>query len=229
MKGLRNIRYWLFSLLGAILLWTVAHSTSPVERPFDVPVQTEGVPEDLVVIGQDYDRVNIFVRGSRAGLASLTATDLVYVANLVAAVPGRFSQEVDVTTIERGLPRGAVIVSRSPVSIDFRLEKKHSRSVGIRSDVVGSVAPGFQVESISIAPERTTVTGARTEVLGLKEVLTEVVDITGAQANVQRRVKLMEAGRHAWFDGIDEVEVRVEITPQPVEELADGESGDKQG
>lgn len=224
-----RFRYWAISLLGAILLWTVAHGTSPVERPFDVPVETTGVPEELVVVGQNYDRVNIFVRGSRAGLASLTATDLIYSADLSAAVPGHYNQEVDVTTIERGLPRGAAVVSRSPVSIDFLLEEKHTRSVAVRPDVSGSPAPGFLVESVTVAPERATVTGARSEVLDLKEVLTEVVDITGAQASIQRRAKLMTTGRHSWLNGVEEIEVRIQIVPQPVEELADREGGEAQG
>ena len=46
---------------------------------------------------------------------------------------------------------------------------------------------------------------------------------------MQRRAKLMEAGRHAWFDGVEEIEVRVEIVPQPIEELADREDGESQG
>ena len=229
MKGLRNLRYWLFSLLGAILLWTVAHSTSPVERPFNVPVRTEGVPESLVVVGQDYDRVNIFVRGSRAGLASLIAADLFYSADLSAAAAGRYNQEVDVTTIERDLPPGAGVVSRSPVSIEFVLEEKHTRSVAVKPDVAGEPALGFTVEAVTVSPERATVTGARSEVLGLKEVLTEAVDITGAQATVQQRAKLMEVGRHTWFDGVEEIDVRVEIVPQPVDELAERENGESQG
>ena len=229
MKGIRHIRYWIFSLLGAILLWTVSHSTSPVERPFDIPVHTADVPEDLVVTGQDHDRVNIFVRGSRAGLASLSATDLVYNADLSAATEGRHSQEVDVITIERDLPRGAEVVSRSPTTIEFVLEKKQTRSVAIRPDVTGGPAVGYAVNAVKVTPERATITGARSEVLGLKEVLTETIDIAGAQGSIQRRVKLLATGRDLWLDGIEEIDVRIEIAPLPIEDLADSESGDTQG
>ena len=229
MKGIRHLRYWAFSLLGAILLWTVAHSTSPVERPFDIPVETTAVPEDLVVTSRDHDRVNIFVRGSRAGLASLSVTELVYRADLSSAGEGRHLQEVDVITIERDLPRGAEVVSRSPTSIEFTLEKKHTRSVGIRPDVMGGPGPGYEVNAITVTPERATVTGARSEVLGLKEVLTETIDIAGAQGSIQRRVKLLAVGRDLWLDGIEEIEVRIEIAPLPIEDLADSESGDTQG
>lgn len=229
MKGLRHIRYWIFSLLSAVLLWSVANSTSPVERPFDVPVQTAGVPAGFVVTGQDYDRVNIRVRGSRAGLASLTATDLVYVADLSASGAGSNPHEVDVTTIERGLPRGADVVSRAPLSIDFVLEEKQTRSVAIRADVQGRPASGYRIEGITLSPERATVSGARTEVLGLQEVLTEKMDIDGAQGPIQRRLKLVEGGRHVWLDGIEEIEVRVDVVPLPPEELADREDGETQG
>ena len=220
MRGFRHVRYWIFSLLSAVMLWTVANSTSPVERPFDVPVETTGVPEGLVVISQDYDRVNIRVRGSRAGLASLTATDLVYVADLSSAEPGRNHHEVDVTTLAGSLPRGADVVSRAPLSIDFVLEEKQTRSVAIRLDVTGEPAEGFRVVSTTLSPERATVTGARTEVLGLKEVPTEKLDISGARAPIQRRVKLVQGGRHVWLDGIEEIEVRIDIEPIPPDELA---------
>lgn len=229
MKGIRHIRYWIFSLLSAVLLWTVANSTSPVERPFDVPVQTAGVPEALVVTGQDYDRVNIRVRGSRAGLASLTATDLVYVADLSGASDGRYAHEVDVTTIAQGLPRGAEIVSRAPLSIDFDLESKQTRSVSITPALEGEPARGYRVDGITLSPERATVSGARTEVLALQQVVTEKMDIAGAQGPIQRRLKLALNGRHIWLDGIEEIEVRVDVVPLAPEDLAERENGGTQG
>ena len=104
-----------------------------------MPFSSKRVPEDFVVTGQDYDRVNIRVRGSRAGLASLTATDLVYVADLSGAESGSNAHEVDVTTIERDLPRGADVVSRAPLVISFDLEEKQTRSVAIELDRLGDL------------------------------------------------------------------------------------------
>lgn len=221
MRGLVNIRYAFAALLVALLLWVVAHSTSPVERPFDLPVRAADIPDELVVTGQNYDRVNIHVRGSRAALASLSASDLEYVADLSTAAPGDLSQEVDVTKIERTLPRGAEIVSRLPVSIDFVLERKHTRSVKVQADVTGTPAQGYELGTISIVPASASVTGARSEVLGLKRVETETVDISGATASIVRRVKLMPAGRHVWFDEVEAIDLRIDIRAKETPELAD--------
>jgi hypothetical protein len=54
-------------------------------------------------------------------------------------------------------------------------------------------------------------------VLRLSEVLTETIDLTGANTPLERKVRALPGGLHVWLDGAEEVTVRIEVGPQPPE------------
>jgi YbbR domain-containing protein len=210
---LRNFRYKLLALVAAFGLWGVAHSTSSVERGFDIPVVPANVPEDLVITGQSTDAVNVRVRGTNAALRRLSVAELEYPVDLAGARPGDTEREVELAAMN--LPRGAQIVSRSPASLEFTLERKSTRAVKVRPDLDGEPAPGFAIGEVVVQPPRVRISGARSEVLRLSEVLTETIDLTGANAPLERTVRALPGGLHVWLDGAEEVSVRIEIVPQP--------------
>ena len=208
-----NLRYKVVALGAALLLWGVSHSTSSVERGFDIPVMPGNVPEDLVITGRSSDALNIRVRATNAALRRLSVADLSYPVDLAGARAGTTEREVELAAIS--LPRGAQIVSRSPASLEFTLERKSTRAVKVRADIDGEPAPGFVVDEVVIDPPRLRIAGARSEVLRLSEVLTETIDVTGANAPLERKVKAAPGGLHVWLDGPTEVTVRVAIVPEP--------------
>ncbi len=207
-----NFRYKLLALVVAFLLWGVSHSTSPVERGFDVPVSVAGIPGDLVVTDQSTDTVNLRLQGSRAALRSLPVGDLEYRVDLSGAKQGVTVREVDTTSLD--LPRGTKPVSRSPQSIEFTLERRGSKAVRVRADLDGEPAPGFVMGEVQVQPARVRITGARSEVLRLNEVLTETIDVSGASAPIVRTVKASLRGGHVWTEGPGEITVTVDVKPQ---------------
>jgi YbbR domain-containing protein len=213
-----NLRYKVVALLAALLLWGVSHSTSSVERGFDIPVVPGNVPEDLVITGQSTDAVNIRVRATNAALRRLSVAELAYAVDLAGARAGTTEREVELAAMS--LPRGAQIVSRSPASLEFTLERKSTRAVKVRADIDGEPAPGFRVDEVVIDPPRLRIAGARSEVLRLSEVLTETIDVAGASAPIERKVKAAPGGLHVWLDGPAEVTVRIAVVPEPPPEPA---------
>jgi YbbR domain-containing protein len=219
----RNLHYKLLALLAAFGLWGVSHSTASRELGFDIPVVPANVPDDLVITGRSSDAVNIRVRGSNAALRRLNVIELEYTVDLAGARPG--TTERDVETAVMSLPRGADIVSRSPASLEFTLERKSTRAVKVRPDLDGEPGPGYQVGEVTIDPPRLRIAGARSEVLRLAEVLTETIDLTGAVVPVERKARVLPGGLHVWLDGADEVTVRIEVVPIP--EPADARGKEK--
>ncbi len=208
-----NLRYKVVALLAALLLWGVSHTTSSIERGFDIPVLPEHVPDELVVTDRSSDAVNVRVRGTRAALQRLTVAELEYSVDLTGARAGTTKHEVDLSGLD--LPRGAQIVSRSPASLDFTLERRSTRAVKVRADIDGDPAPGFTLGEVVIEPARLRISGARSEVLRLSEVLTETIDVTGASAPLEKTVRVMPGGLHVWLDGDEGVSVRIEIAAEP--------------
>ena len=219
---LRNLHYKVLALMAAFGLWGVSHSTSSVERGFDIPVVPGNVPEELVITGQSTDAVNIRVRGTNAALRRLSVAELEYPVDLAGARPGTAERDVELAVMN--LPRGAQIVSRSPASLEFTLERKSTRAVKLRPDLDGEPAPGFVVGEVVVEPPRVRISGARSEVLRLSEVLTETIDVTGANAPLERKVHALPGGLHVWLDGTEEVSVHIEIVPAPAPEAPKGKS-----
>jgi YbbR domain-containing protein len=217
----RNLHYKVLALLAAFALWGGAHSTASLERGFDIPVVPANVPDDLVITARSSDAVNIRVRGSNAALRRLDVVELEYIIDLAGARPGMTERDVEPALID--LPRGAAVVSRSPASLEFTLERKSTRAVKVRPDLDGEPGAGFQLGEVTIDPPRLRIAGARSEVLRLAEVLTETIDLTGAVAPLERKARVLPGGLHVWLDGADEVTVRIDVVPTPQPEGAGDE------
>lgn len=196
----------------ALFLWSVAHGSSSIERGFDIPIVLRGVPAELVVIDQNADAVNVRVLGSRAALRNLAEDKLEYPLDVTARKPGSVVYEVDLSTIE--LPRGMRVVSRSPTRVELSFEARGSKTVRIRPEVEGEPADGYEVAGVEAIPPRVRLSGARSEVLRLSEVVTDAVDVTGLSEPVERETRLLLGGKHVWLDEPGVASVRVQIVPK---------------
>lgn len=206
-----NRGYLITAFLIAVLLWAVAQGSTDVERSYDVPVAFHGVPEDLVITDQNSDVVNVRVQGSRAALRNVERERLEYGVQVDGARPGEAVFDVPQQPID--LPRGAKVVSRSPSRIEVKFERRATKVMKVRADLAGEPAPGYRVASVEVVPPRVTVTGARREVLRLGEAVTEPIDVSGAQAPVEREARIVLGAQNAWVEEPSRVRVRVEIRP----------------
>jgi YbbR domain-containing protein len=218
-----NLGYKLLAIAVAFLLWGVSHSTKPIQRGFDVPMVLRGVPEDLVVVEQSASEVNVRVLGSRAALRNISAGGLEYPVEVAGAKPGVLTLEVELAGFD--LPRGAQPVSRSPSSVTLTLAKRGSKTVRVTPDITGEPAEGFALGDVALDPPRVRITGAQSEVLRLKEVLTETIDITGTNEAIVREVRVVLTGRNMWLEETSPLTATVQIGPiEDEEETAEAEA-----
>lgn len=213
--GLVDLRYAVLALFAAILLWGFSHSTADQERGFDIPVVPNHVPDDMVVIARSSDAVNLRVRGSRGALRRVPVADVEYEVDLSGARPGVTSREVDLTAFDLG--RGTQIVSRSPTTLEFTLDRKMTRRVRVDPEITGDPAEGYVLGEVVVDPRRILVTGAESELLRLDAIPTETIDVTGATASFDRIVSATTLGPHAWLEPGQQIRVHVEVLPAPAE------------
>ena len=216
-KRTGNLRFGILFLAFAIalFLWGMAHGASDVERGFDVPIELYGLDEQLVVTDLSADAINVRLRSSRAAMRNVSAGDLVYRLDVSGGKNGTAEYEVEQSTIQSELPRDADIVARSPSHVQVRFERKGRKAVGVRADVDGDPAEGFLVAAVEVTPRRVWLAGARSQVLRLREVVTETIDITGATEPIEREARLFLGGGTVWMEDKKPVVVRVEIVPDP--------------
>jgi len=216
MSGPRfELRYLLLAILIALVLWGMAHGSSSIERGYDIPVVIHDLPERLVVTDLSADVVNIRVLGSRAALRDIDPSQIEYAIAVGDAQPGLAVYEVDLTLVEGKLPRNVRIVSRSPASLEVKLEGRSRKSVKVRPDLEGEPAPGYVLTSVEVDPPRVWLQGARSDVLRLSEVVTETIDVSGLDRPSVREVKLSLGAGRVWKEESAPVKVKLQIDPAP--------------
>ncbi len=202
------------------VLWSVAHCSSSDERGYDVPIELAGLQDTLVVTDQRVGAVNIRVMGSRAALRNLEPGDLHYRLDVSGVKAGVAEFDVDLSRVEQQLPRGLRIVSRSPSRIDVRFERRGRKAVNVRANIEGEPADGFLFKGVEVEPRRVWLTGARSQVLRLREVATEPVDISGLKDNDEREVRIFLGEGTVWLEENKPVAVHIAIEPDPEAEAA---------
>ena len=217
----KNLRYAVLAIVVSLILWSIAHGSSSVERGYDIPLVFHDLPDTLVITDQSDEEINIRVLGSRVALRNLSPSKMEYVIDVSGAKAGRTLHEVDVSRLD--IPRGVRIVSRSPAQIDVRVETRGRRIVRIRPDLEGEPAEGFALTSVEVDPPRVWLTGARSRVVRLSEVVTETVDVSGLEAPLERQVSLSLGSDHVWMEEDEPVTVRIGI--EPVEPPGGGAEG----
>lgn len=204
-----NLRYAVLSVVIATVLWTVARGGSTHETEYDIPVVFADLPDTLVITDQTAKKINVRVRGSRAAFRAVT--DMQYLENVGGAGPGRARYELDGKRL--GLPRGVRVVGLSPAQIDVVFERVGRKNVRIRADVQGEPPEGYELGEVVIEPSRIWLTGARSRVLALKEVVTESIDVTQLLESAERDVTLSIGSEHVWMEEEQTITVTVPITP----------------
>ncbi|MFT5694754.1 MAG: YbbR domain-containing protein [Myxococcota bacterium] len=206
----------LLALTIAIILWALAHGASSIERAHDVPIELEGMSDDLVVTEQTPMHINVRIMGSQAALRNVDTVKLRYPIDVAGSKPGDADFEVDVSNFS--LPRGARIVSRSPSRIFIHFEPRGRKAVGIRVDTLGELPEGYVLERVEVLPSHVWLTGARGHVLRLREVVTEPIDLSGLNAKVEREVSLLLGAGTVRMEKQESVKVVLHIAPEPIEE-----------
>ncbi len=199
----------LLSFAIASVLWVMAHGTSSIEKGIDIPVVITGIPDNLVITDQTADVVNIRVLGTRAALRDVGPGKLEYRIDVSGAKRGLLVHEVETALIE--VPGGVRITSRSPAVIEVRFEQRGRKAVRVRVDLEGEPAEGFEITSVEVDPPRVWLTGARSDVLRLSEVVTETIDVSGLAAPLEREVKLSLGSDHVWMEENKPVTVRLQL------------------
>jgi YbbR domain-containing protein len=111
--------------------------------------------------------------------------------DLSRARPGTNSFDIlpDNFNISKALDITQISPSAVKVDLDYVLEKM----VQVKPMVQGKPARGYRVSKITVDPPYVNMQGARSQLVGLKEVLTEEVDISDIKETVEVAVPLQIA------------------------------------
>jgi YbbR domain-containing protein len=168
------------ALFLACVVWFVVSGPRRervTERAFAVPLSLAGVPRELVITTAVPDDVSVRLRGRVSDLRALSSKNLEVTLDMSWVQAG----EAEVTLRSQAInaPPEVEVISIEPARLRFRVEPLRQRAVEIRPFVAGQPPTGYIAGQPTVDPERALVSGPASKILGLTEVVTERIIMTG--------------------------------------------------
>jgi YbbR domain-containing protein len=178
----KNPTLKVISLILAIILWVFVKSKSGGEVGLVVPLEFYRVPASLIVSNVTDEAINVRINGSFMQLQRLPTREIRARIDLSRARPG--TNSFDILPDNFNISKTLDITQISPSSVKVELDRVVDKIVHVKAVVKGKPARGYHVTKISVDPPYINLQGARGQLMGLKEVLTEEVDISGLKETV---------------------------------------------
>lgn len=179
----KNPTIKIISLILAVILWVFVKSKSGGEVGLVVPLEFYRVPANAIVTQVTEEAINVRINGSFLQLERLPTREIRARIDLSRARPG--TNSFDILPDNFNIPRGLEVTQISPSSVKVELDRVMEKVVHVKAAVKGRPARGYRISKISVDPPYITLLGARSQLGGLTEVSTEIVDISGLKETVR--------------------------------------------
>jgi YbbR domain-containing protein len=142
-----------------------------------VPVEFSRPPKGLDYTSDVAPMAQIRLRGPARVLRELPQESVHAVIDLQNAAPG--DRTYDLTTDQIQVPHDIEVVQVTPSRLRMDFDKRATRQVAVRPRIVGTLPPGYRIESVTTDPAVLTVTGPARHVNAVDSALTDPIDVTG--------------------------------------------------
>jgi YbbR domain-containing protein len=174
---LHNIAYKISALILACLFWYIVQGEEILEVNRRIQVKIK-VPDDLAIKGPDIRFKDSTIRGSRAALGDFTSKYLEAVVTVPEGKTGQIRYRIDKEFLVHPFDNRLKLTVHDPY-LSIYVDKKESKKVNIREYLKGVPADGFIIEKSIIKPKSIDITGLRSEIAKIDEILTEPIDVEG--------------------------------------------------
>ncbi len=211
----RNPGLKILALALAILLWLAISRDRFVERSLRVPLEYQGIPEGLEIVGDPPATVDVRVRGASSALGRLEAGDVVAVLDLGMARPG--PRLFHLISGQVRTPFGVNVAQITPPTVSLEFERTGRKTVPVNPSVDGEPAPGYVVERVTSDPPSVVVTGPESNLARLTEATTEPVSVDGRREPVRDIVTVGVVDPALRLAEARTATVFVDVVPAPIE------------
>ena len=208
------------SLVLAVFVWMYVRTEAKPLQIFSVPLELQGLPDDVALAGDVLDSVAVRVRAPDTTLRSLTPGRFRARITLVGARPGNLS--IPLTKEIVSAPLGVEVVRVDPPTLSLRVERRVTREVPVVARITGEPSPGFEYDGYTLSPDRVTVRGPEGVTMQVREVVAEEVTMEGRAESFEVVVGIVPDHNGARVVGDGTVQLRVNITPQRVTQVYTG-------
>ena len=209
------------SFVLALLLWLIVQIQGKIDQKVDLKIETSifrNLPEkEIVKLFRKSDDISEVISVRMKGIPSAMAK-IGQQASLSFELPENFSnwgQEV-VFEIQnkniQNVPFGVEILAINPTTVSVMLDYVLQKEVTLISNVTGKPAEGYELASVTLLPEKVTLTGPKSLVKDISEFTTEAINISNQNRNYTlKNVEIIRPALHYLTTVPDTIEVTVEI------------------
>jgi diadenylate cyclase len=172
-----NIGLKLVSLLIAVLLWTAIARQPMAEIALNIPIEFVNAPADLEISSETIPQIQVRLRGYSGVLRDMNASQIHATIDLSNARPGERTYDLPPSRIHA--PRDVEVEEVIPSQFRISFDNRATRTVEVEPRVIGTTAPGYRLQGITVDPPNITVAGPAHRVNSLQSVNTDPVDASG--------------------------------------------------
>jgi YbbR domain-containing protein len=207
-----NAALKLASLIIAILMWYGVARDPVSEVSLRVPIEFSRPPKGLDYTSDVAPMAQIRLRGPARVLRDLAQESVHATIDLQKAAPGE--RTYDLTTDQIQVPHDVEVVQVTPTRLRMAFDTRATRQVAVKPRVVGTLPPGYRIESVTADPAVLTITGPARHVNAVDSAVTDAVDATGVvgEASFETMAYLPDPLVHLSGSGPIHVVVRTQKT-----------------
>jgi YbbR domain-containing protein len=173
---------WSLKLLALAITLVLWFAVTGQNKPLTIrtSVQLNLIrPSNLDISNDPPKTIEVFLKGSRPNLESLSPLDLVATVDVSDHPAGERVIRLTLDRVTMQLPEGVEIESFQPSTIPIRLEPRLERAVPVDVLTEGKPADGFEVYGINPLQITVRVRGPASRVEALQKAPTETISLSG--------------------------------------------------
>jgi len=204
----RNFWYKLSSLGLAVLVWGIVQGDEVLEINRRVKVNFS-VANGYMVKGKSFRYIEAKLRGPRVLMGDYTERPLEAKIYIPSGQTGELEIAFEAKFI-RGWDDRIKITPRDSY-ISVFVDEKVSRTVPIREVLQGAPAEGYFIEKVILAPDKVKLSGTKSDMNKLVDVVTEPIDIAGINQTKTVETHIVTQGLQIEDDTDNLVKVTLQV------------------
>jgi YbbR domain-containing protein len=184
-RNLAGLILFFFIGIGIFLLWPYA---SIQESDIFIPVNSEKIPEGLIITNGPFKGIEVHVRGPKSIIRTLSNLKIQYTIDLSEVNIG-----VNIIPIHQAripFPKEISILKINPDSITVKVENEIKKKLPVNISLTGKPAKGFMVVGAEAKPVSVTLRGSEETLGRMDKVSTKPINIKGLSSSFKKEVTL---------------------------------------
>jgi len=171
--------------VGIFLLWPYA---SIQEADIFIPVDSEKIPEGLIITNAPFTGIEVHVRGPKSIIRTFSDLKIQYTIDLSGVNIG--VNVIPIHQAQISLPNGISILKINPDWITVKVENEIKKKLPVNISLTGKPAKGFMVVGLKAEPMLVILRGSEDTLGQMDKVSTKPINIKGLSGSFKKEVAL---------------------------------------